>query len=108
MSFFVYSEPPSDEKNYRGNVSQPFGGGMSVVNVDFYDDLMSVQLHDDATVSNLQALLYEQTFVPPSMQGLYTCVGGSAMKLRDSSESIEMVPGSNFTLVMEPDQPACF
>ncbi|KAG8461053.1 hypothetical protein KFE25_003622 [Diacronema lutheri] len=80
---------------------------MGIVNVAFEDDVMSVQLAPTATVKALKALVYEQTFLPPSMQSLYACIGGTPAEVPDY-EQIGMVPTSKpLALVMAGESPTC-
>jgi hypothetical protein len=80
---------------------------VGVVNVEFEDDVMSVQLAPTSTISSLKGVLYEQTFLPPSMQNLYACIHGAPAELSDN-ESLSMLPTMRpLSLVMPGETPRC-
>lgn len=105
MSYFAFHGPlGSPEKGTSASTFMPAAG---VVNVQYEGDLMSVQLEPSATVGSLKGRLYEQTFLPPSAQGLFACVGSSPFEVSDL-EALEMVPTSRpLALVMAGERPRC-
>jgi hypothetical protein len=109
MAYFRSYDPAhGEEKAAFGDFmpSSPFGG-QDVVNVAFDGDVMSVALASSSSVSALKGILYEQTFVPPSQQSLYACMGSSPLELSDYEE-IGMVPTSMpLSMVMAGDTPSC-
>ena len=108
MSFYRSYGTPGREKTAANEflMSSP-GSGLGIINVEFDDDMMSVQLTPTSTVHALKGMIYEQTFVPPAMQSLYACIHGAAIELEDS-ESLDMVPTSQpLAMTMAMEEPQC-
>lgn len=107
MSYFrSYGTPGREKASANGFWMSSPGSGLSIINVAYDNDMMSVQLAPTSTVHALKGIIYEQTFVPPAMQSLYACIHGTAIELNDS-ESLYMVPFSQplaMTLAMEEPQ----
>jgi len=106
MSFFRTPVRSHDEKSY-GSGFMTRASGFAVVNVDYYSDLMSLEVEPTDTVGTLKGVIYEQTFLPPQMQTLYTCMHGEPSELNDA-DAIMMVPSASpLSLVIDGDQPMC-
>mmetsp|Transcript_27954 Transcript_27954/g.82176 ORF Transcript_27954/g.82176 Transcript_27954/m.82176 type:complete len:109 (+) Transcript_27954:73-399(+) len=108
MSFERFTDSRGEEKSYSdGYMTYSRLSGNAVVNVDYYNDIMSVEIAPTATIGTLKGVLYEQTFLPPTMQNLFACNNGNPMHLLDS-DSISMVPaGRAVSLIMEGDRVHC-